>query len=76
MNFTRLVNEHGPEIGVMATLVFVAAVESICEIGSGDHAVACITRPAAGAAILLAVLLAWNILGIERQRSAKTDHER
>jgi hypothetical protein len=76
MNFTRIANEYGPEIGAMATLMFVASVELICEIGSGDYAVACITRPAAGSSLLLAVLLALNIAWFECRRSAKAGHER
>jgi hypothetical protein len=71
MNFTRIVNEYGPEVGAMATLLFVAAVELVCDFGSGEYAVACIARPAASSFFVLAVLLAWSIVRYERRRSTE-----
>ncbi len=75
MKFTSIVHEYGPEVGAIATLLFVAAVELVCDFGSGEYAVACIARPAAGSFLVLAVLIAWNVARFEHRRSTEACHE-
>jgi len=75
MYFARIVDEYGPEVGAIVTLIYVASVELVCGFSSGDYAVACIARPAAGSFLILAVLLAWSIVRLERRRSPDAHHE-
>lgn len=76
MNITRIVDEYGPEVGAIATLIYVASVELVCGFSSEDYAVACIARPAAGSFLVLAVLIAWSIVRFERRRSGEAHDER
>lgn len=69
MNFSRIANEYSPEIGAMGALVFVAAVELACDLGSGEYAVTSIARPAASLFLILAVGLALGIARLEYRRS-------
>jgi len=76
MNVTRIVDEYGPEVGAIATLIYVAAIEMVCGFSSDDYAVACVARPAAGSFLILAVLITCCIVRFEQRRSAKEHHER
>jgi len=75
MRYIRYVSKHGPELGAAATLSFVAAVELALGLGTMDHSVDHITRPAARAFLLVAAVLVWSIVRIERRQFSGGYHE-
>ena len=67
MTFAKLANVYDPELGAIAALVFVAAVELLCSLYPGDDGASYIAQCAAGCFLVLAILVVMSIVRFERQ---------
>jgi hypothetical protein len=68
MNFASIANVHGPDLGAVAPLIFVAAAGLALGLGVGGDAEIYFARPAAGFSLIVALLLVYSILRFERRQ--------
>ncbi len=60
MNFARIFDVQNPDLGAIASNLFVAAVELVCGYGAGGDSALYFFRPAAGFFLIIALLFIWT----------------
>jgi hypothetical protein len=68
MNFASIFDVHGPDLGAVAPLIFVAAAGLVFGLSVGGDAEIYFARPAAGFSMIVALLLACSIARFERRQ--------
>jgi hypothetical protein len=68
MNFASIFDVHGPDLGAVAPLIFVAAAGLVFGLSVGGDAEIYIARPTAGLSLIVALLLACSIARFERRQ--------
>jgi len=76
MKFAKFVEVHGPEVGAIASFIFIAAVELACGFDTDDDAVVHFTRSAACSFLTLAVLIVGSLVRMERVSEAEMRGQR